>query len=368
MLGQALLWLWLAGTQQASLKEAFHNDFLVGAALNAAEFTERDARDAALVKEQFNSISPENVLKWESVHREPDRYDFDLADKYVEFGEQNHMFIIGHNLVWHQQTPRWVFQDANGNPLDRATLLKRLREHIHTVVGRYKGRIKGWDVVNEALNDDGSLRQTPWLKIIGEEYLAKAYEFAHEADPQAELYYNDYSLENEAKRQGALELMRKLRAEGAPITGVGLQGHYKLDWPSPDQVDATITAFAQLGLKVMITELDVDVLPPATRNRGADISARAELQPQLNPYAQGLPEPAQEALARRYADLFAVFLRHRETISRVTFWGVTDAGSWLNNWPVPGRTNYPLLFDRQGLPKPAFDAVIKAAREASAGK
>ena len=351
-----------------ALKDAFKGSFLIGAALNPAEFTERDARDAAIVKAQFDSISPENVLKWERVHPEPGRYDFDLPDKYFAFGEKNHMFIVGHTLVWHQQTPQWVFEDAKGNPVDRETLLKRMREHIQAVVGRYKGRVHGWDVVNEALEDDGTLRQTAWLKIIGEEYIAKAFEFAHEADPKAELYYNDFSLENEAKRNGAIELIGKLRAQGVPVTCVGLQGHYKIDWPSVDQLDAAIAAFAKLGVKVMITELDVDVLPPAMQYRGADISANVELQPKLNPYTSGLPDSVQQTLAKRYSDLFGVFLKHRGVLSRVTFWGVTDASSWLNNWPVRGRISYPLLFDRDGRPKPAFYAVIKAARGASAAK
>jgi endo-1,4-beta-xylanase len=365
-----LLTFSLLAAEQAppALKDALQGSFLIGAALNPAQFTERDARAAALVKAQFDSISPENVLKWASVHPEPDRYDFDLADKYVAFGEKNHMFIVGHTLVWQHQTPKWVFEDAKGNPVDRETLLRRMREHIQTVVGRYKGRVNGWDVVNEALNDDGTLGQTPWLKIIGEDYIAKAFVFAHEADPKAELQYNDYSLENEAKRNGAIELIRKLRAQGVPVTGVGLQGHYRIDWPSVDQVDAAIAAFAKLGVKVMITELDVDVLPPAMQYRGADISANVELQPKLNPYTNGLPDSLQQTLAKRYADLFGVFLKHRGELTRVTFWGVTDASSWLNNWPVPGRTNYPLLFDRDGRPKPAFDAVIKAARGVSAAK
>jgi endo-1,4-beta-xylanase len=351
-----------------SLKDALKGSFLIGAALNPAEFTESDARDAAIVKAQFDSISPENVLKWQSVHPEPGRYDFDLPDKYVAFGGKNHLFIVGHTLVWHYQTPKWVFEDAKGNPVDRETLLKRMREHIQAVVGRYKGRVHGWDVVNEALNDDGTLRQTPWLKIIGEEYIAKAFEFAHEADPKAELYYNDQSLEMEAKRNAAIELIRKLRAQGAPVTGVGLQGHYRIDWPSVDQVDAAIAAFAKLGVKVMITELDVDVLPPAMQYRGADISANVELQPKLNPYTSGLPDSVQQTLAKRYSDLFGVFLKHRGVLARVTFWGVTDASSWLNSWPVRGRTSYPLLFDRDGRPKAAFDAVINAALGASAAK
>lgn len=351
----------LTGAQTPSLKDTFKGSFLVGAALNPAQFTEQDARGAALVKAQFNTITPENVLKWERVHPQPGSYSFELPDRYVAFGEKNHMFIVGHTLLWHNQTPAWVFQDGKGNPADRETLLKRLHDHIHTVVGRYHGRINGWDVVNEALEEDGTLRQTPWLKIIGEDYIAKAFQFAHEADPQAELYYNDYNIENEAKLKGALELLRKLQAQGVPVSGVGIQGHWHMDSPSTEQVDAAITAFGKLGLKVMITELDVDVLPLAFQYMGADVTLSAELQPKLNPYPKVLPDAVQQALAQRYASLFGVFLKHRGVLKRVTFWGVTDGDSWLNNWPVKGRTNYPLLFDRTGQPKPAFDAVIRAA-------
>jgi len=327
-----------------TLRTAFKDAFLVGAALNAAQFSGRDTLGAALVAAHFSSITPENVLKWQSVHARPGTYDFAAPDRYVAFGERHGMFIVGHTLVWHNQTPRWVFQDSSGNPVSRDTLLARLRDHIHTVVGRYRGRIRGWDVVNEALNEDGTLRRTPWLTIIGDDYLASAYRYAHEADPDAELYYNDYSLENAPKRRGAVELVQRLRDQGIPIAAVGLQGHDRMDWPSPAQQDSTIEAFAGAGFRVMITELDVDVLPRAD-----------------NPYAQGLPDSLQQALARRYAELFGSYLRHRGTVARVTFWGVTDRDSWLNNWPVRGRTNYPLLFDRNGRPKPAFAAVVQTA-------
>jgi endo-1,4-beta-xylanase len=238
-----------------------------------------------------------------------------------------------------------------------------MQDHIKTVVGRYKGRIKGWDVVNEALNEDGTLRQSLWYKIIGPDYLVQAFKAAHKADPKAELYYNDYSLENETKRNGAVELVKKLKAAGCHITGIGTQEHDNLQWPTTDQVDATITAFAALGIKVMVTELDIDVLPPAVRNGSAEISATAAAQPQLNPYADGLPQEVQQQLADRYASLFATFLKHKDAITRVTFWNVTDGDSWKNDWPVRGRKNYPLLFDREGKPKPAFDAVIKVAQQ-----
>jgi len=342
-----------------SLKDAYKGCFMVGAALNPAQFAGQDPAEDAIIKAQFNTISPENVLKWEKVHPEPGAYDFAPADKYVEFGQQNHMFIIGHTLVWHSQVPKWVFEDHKGNPVSRKVLLQRMRDHIKKVVGRYKGRIGGWDVVNEALNEDGTLRQSPWMKIIGDDYIEKAFRFAHQADPKAELYYNDYSLENEAKLKGALALVKRLKAKGVAIAGVGTQGHFHMDWPTIQQVDATISEFGRLGVKVMVTELDIDVLPQATDNQTADVSVHAASDPKLNPYPDGLPESVQNALAQRYADLFQVYAKHCGVVTRVTFWGVTDKDSWKNNWPVRGRTNYPLLFDRNGQPKPAFDAVIQ---------
>jgi len=346
-----------AAQKQRALKDVFKNDFKIGAALNPRQFFEQDARGAEIVKTHFNSITPENVLKWALVHPEPRKYDFTATDRFVEFGEKHGMFIVGHTLVWHNQTPRWVFQDEKGNAVDRETLLSRLREHIFTVVGRYKGRIKGWDVVNEALNQDGTMRQSPWMKIIGEDYLERAFEFAHQADPDAALYYNDYDLELPAKRAGAVELIKKLKAAGVSISGVGLQNHNLMDWPSAADEDATITAFSALGVKVHITELDVDVLPRTTKP-GADYAVDVPITPQLNPYVDRLSDAMQLALAKRYAELFRVYLKHRDAIERVTFWGVADGDSWLNNWPMKGRTNYPLLFDRLGQPKPALSAVI----------
>ena len=329
----------------------------MGAALNRRQIFEEDARGARIVSTHFNSITPENVLKWALVHPQPDKYDFAAPDRFVEFGEKRGMFIVGHTLVWHNQTPRWVFEDGKGNSVGRETLLKRMRDHIYTVVGRYKGRINGWDVVNEALNQDGTMRQSPWFKIIGEDYLVQAFKFAHEADPSAELYYNDYDLELPAKRAGGVELIKKLRAAGVPISGVGLQNHNQLEWPSAADEDATIAAFSALGLGIHITELDVDVLPRTTKP-GADYAVDDPVTPQLNPYVDRLPDAKQLALAKRYAELFQVYLKHRDAIERVTFWGVADGDSWLNNWPMKGRTNYPLLFDRFGRGKPALSAVM----------
>jgi len=346
------------------LRDEFRGAFHIGAALNTAQFSGRDSAGSALVERHFDTISPENVLKWALVHPALGRYDFGPSDAYVAYGERHHMFVVGHTLVWHSQLPRWVHRDSSGAAVSRDTLLARMRDHIMTVVGRYRGRIQGWDVVNEALDEDGSLRRSPWLEIIGEDYLVKAYQFAHEADPSAELYYNDYSLENPAKRAGAVALVRRLQAAGVPIKAIGLQAHQKMDWPTLAAEDSTIAAFSALGLRVNITELDVDVLPAAVRSQGADVATRAAATAAQNPYVAGLPDSVQRALAARYEGLFDVFMRHRAVIDRVTFWGVADGDSWLNNWPVRGRRSYPLVFDRQHLPKPAFDGVVRAARTA----
>jgi endo-1,4-beta-xylanase len=347
------------------LKDAFRGAFLVGTALSPRQFEGRDTASVALVAREFNASTPENVLKWERVHPQPDRYDFAPSDAYVAFAEQHGMFVIGHTLVWHSQTPRWVFENAQGQPLTRDELLARMKDHITTVVGRYKGRIKGWDVVNEALNEDGTLRESPWMRIIGPDYLAKAFQFAHEADPAAELYYNDYNLDYPAKRDGVIRLVKSLQAAGLPIHAVGTQEHLKLTTPSVALVDSSIRMIAATGVKVNVTELDIDMLPAATRNATADVSLRAGAAPSLDPYKAGLPDSMEQALARRYEDLFRVYIANRDAIDRVTFWGVADGDSWLNGWPVPGRTNYPLLFDREYKPKLAYQRVKALARDVS---
>jgi endo-1,4-beta-xylanase len=348
-----------------SLKETFAGAFKVGTALAPSQFEETDAKTVALVKKQFNAITPENVLKWEWVHPSPGVYNFTLSDHYVAFGERNGMFIIGHTLVWHSQTPKWVFEDSAGKPLTREALLARMKDHIQAVMGRYKGRINGWDVVNEALNDDGTMRQSPWYRIIGDDFVVKAFQFAHEADPAAELYYNDYNLATPAKRDGAIALVKRVRAAGVPVTAIGSQDHHKMDWPSATLEDSMFAAFRAADIHANVTELDVDVLPRATQSNTADVALRAEAQERLNPYAAGLPDSVQQALARRYADIFAIYMKHQDIIDRITFWGVTDGDSWLNGWPVRGRTNYPLLFDRMGKPKPAFYMVIGTAARSS---
>lgn len=345
-----------------ALKDAFAQDFLVGAALNYDQISGKKPNEMAIITKHFNTITPENVLKWEKVHPEPGLYDFEPADKFVEFGDKNNMFMVGHTLVWHHQTPGWVFQNADGGDTDRETLLARMKDHIFNVVGRYKGRIHGWDVVNEALDAKGIMRSTKWFEIIGEDYIAKAFEYAHEADPNAELYYNDFDMWKPSKFAGVIRLVKNLQSKGIRIDGVGIQAHWGFDYPSLEELEAAILVYSQLGVKVMFTEMDVSVLPYVRKYTGADITETARLQKELNPYPDGLPAETQEELAKRYAQFFTIFHRHADRISRVTFWGVQDGRSWRNNWPIRGRTDYPLLFGRDCKPKPAFDAVIKVVQ------
>src|SRR4051812_9816643 len=337
--------------QGLALKDLVPAGWVIGAAINQNQSDGRDTVAVDLITRQFNTISPENLLKFQSLHPEPDRFTFEAADRYVAFGRDRGMAVIGHNLVWHSQTPRWVWDGPGGALADRPTMLARMQSHISTVVGRYKGRIHGWDVVNEALNDDGTLRDSPWRRGIGDDYVARAFEFANAADPNAELYYNDYNLATRpAKRAGAIRVVKDLQQRGIRVDAVGEQGHWRLDSPTVTELDQAIVDLRATGVKVMITELDVNLLPPT----GAPVPGQSPA-PESNPYANGLPDDVQQALAQYYAEAFRVFLKHRDDITRVTFWGVSDADSWLNR----GRVNHPLLWDRQRRPKPAFDEVVK---------
>lgn len=347
-----------------TLRETFADDFLIGVALNQRAVNGRDSKAAEVAARQFSAVTAENDMKWQSVHPWPDRYDFRAADAYVKFAQEHDMKVIGHALVWHSQTPGWVFRGKDGQPPTREELLKRMKDHIRTVMDRYKGKVHGWDVVNEVISDGrGGLRDSPWRRIIGDDFIDHAFRCAKEADPKTELYYNDYGLVNRRKRAHAITMLKGLIERGVPIDGVGMQGHYSLHQPEAREVDRAIKEFAALGLKVMITELDVDVLPSRGRPGVADIGRREQTDPKLDPYVDGLPREVQEKLAQRYEELFKVFLQNRDHVTRVTFWGLNDRWSWLNHFPIRGRTNHPLLIDREMNPKPAFFAVLKAGRD-----
>jgi len=422
----------------ASLKDTFKNDFLVGVALNPRQFGDTDPQTTAAIAHDYNCATAENDMKWELLEPKPNTFRFDAADKFIDFCRRHDLVVIGHNLCWHAQLPSWVSKpDAGQETLTKEILLARLKNHVQTVAAHFKGKVRGWDVVNEAINDgDGEYRKSVFLRLIGKEYIALAFKWAHEADPGAELYYNDYNLDaDNAKRARAIELVKYLREQGAPIDGIGLQGHYNLTTPTAAKIDETIQMFADLGLKVMITELDVEairearvtgavgattggerprrsffptaeilktkltatdaqlaqiepIFAKANTDIGAAITAgefprigeireatgdavtKLLTEAQRPPFAElmsapmrgpdGPPPPAltaeqQRDLAKRYGEIFAVFLKHRPAITRVTFWGLRDSESWR-------RRSSPLLLDASFQRKPAYDAVIAAKK------
>lgn len=349
-----------ADHHESTLKGAFSDAFRVGAAVSRDQVMGKDPEAMKLAAKQFNTLTAENVMKWEKIEPLENEFDWEGADALVEFAEANGMEVAGHVLVWHQQTPDWVFEDGKGGPASREQLLVRMKNHIDQVVGRYRGRVQSWEVVNEALNEDGTLRSTPWLEIIGEDYIAKAFEFAHQADPEAKLYYNDYNMFKPEKAAGARRLIQSLRDDGLAVHGAGMQGHYGWDNPADmGEFEAALAGFADMGLEVYITELDVSVIPfPDPENWGADISLNMELNAKYNPYPDGLPDDMAQKQARQYKKLFQVMLDHKDAVGRVTFWGINDGHSWKNGWPMEGRTDYPLLFDRNNKPKAVFYEII----------
>lgn len=346
-----------ARSQTPSLKETFKTDFLIGTALNPWQIQGRDTAAARLVLQQFNAITPENSMKATHLHPQWDKYNFTVADQLVSYGNKHNIKINGHTLIWHSQLPNYVRKLTNAD-----SLRQYMKDHITTVAGRYRGKVFSWDVVNEALAEDGSLRKSIFLQLLGEDYIVEAFRLAQQAAPDAQLYYNDYNIEQPKKRAGAIALIKKLQAAGVRIDGVGIQGHWRASHIPLAAIEQSIREFAALGIQVMFTELDLTVLPNPWNGDNADVSAKtADNSLALNPYPGGLPDSVQTTLSKGYEALFKIFLKHKGSISRITFWGVHDGQSWLNNFPVRNRTNYPLLFDRNYRPKPAFYAVIRCA-------
>ena len=344
-----------------SLKKTFKNDFLIGTALNSQQIEEKDSGAARLIPQQFNAATPENIMKAEIIHPGWDRYNFDLADKLVAYAKKNDIKVTAHTLIWHSQTPAFLRGVKSADSIKQYFV-----NHITTVASRYDGKVYSWDVVNEALNEDGTLRNSVFLQKLGDDYIVEAFRLAQKAAPNTKLYYNDYNIEQPKKRAGAIAIIKKIQAAGVRIDGVGIQGHWHMDNPPLQDIEQSIKEFAALGIQVAFTELDLSALPnPRGRNNSADISQTAEYNAQINPYTKEFPDSAQQKLASAYADLFNLFLKYRDNIDRVTFWGVDDGQSWLNGFPVRGRTNHPLLFDRQFKPKPAFYKVIETKTKGS---
>ena len=343
-------------SNKLSLGAHFKDLFYLGAAINENTILGLDPKSATIVNSEFNTITPENSLKWMFIQPKPNKFNFKAADKYVEMGLKNNMYIVGHALVWHAQ-----LADFMQNIDNSAEARKHVDNHINRLVSRYKGKIDAWDVVNEAFEEDGSLRASVFYKNMGENYIEEVFRITDKADPDADLIYNDYNLYKPEKRAAVLKMVKNFKSNGTKINGVGVQAHWDLKSPSLEEIEQIILDIHAEGVSVSFTELDISVLPNPWEMVGAEVTqnfSKFEGDPKMNPYPNGLPDAVQEKLAKRYQDIFNLFVKHSDKINRVTFWGVMDKHSWLNDWPIKGRTNYPLLFDRDYQPKVAYERLL----------
>ncbi len=341
-----------------TLRAAAGPELLIGCAVSSRDL--EDPRLVSLILRQFNCLTPDNEMMPSYLVDATGRFTFERGDRVADFARRHRLPLFGHMLVWHHETRDWLFLDQYGQPLPREKALANLERHIRTVAGHYRGQVRAWAVVNEAISDrpEEYLRPTPAQRAIGDDYIAHAFQFAHAADPDAELYYNDYNIEEPDKLEKTLRLLRSLRARGVRVDAVGIQGHWHLDYPDTAIIRTAIRTFHEAGFKVFITELDVDVLPRTTS--GADL---VSVEEGPNPFPGELPDAMQQRLAGRYREIFEALLAP-PGVAMITFWGIDDDHSWLNDFPVRNRTNHALLFDREVRPKPAFFAVIEALTRA----
>lgn len=360
----SLLWAhqtaWSQAADTLGLKDLYRDDFLIGTLVNVPLLIRQPPELMSILRRDFNALVAENLFKWEYIHPTDEHWHWVYADEFMALGEELGMHRLGHPLVWHSQLPPGLFFDPKGEPLGQSALLGKLENHVTTLVDRYRGRMHAWDVVNEALDTDTDWVPNRWYQVIGADYVEKAFHFAREADPRATLIYNDYDLWQPRKRERLLSMLDDFKRRGVPVDAVGVQGHLRLHHPDLAELETTITAVAERGFRVHLSELEVDVLPQVT---DPEAIAFAEYRPELDPYRDGLPPQVEAALAQRYRDLFARLIGLREHIDRVTFWGITDDQSWKNDHPIPGRTNHSLLFRRDRSAKPAYHA-IKALKQA----
>lgn len=356
---------------ELTLKDAFANDFLVGVAVSHSFIEKNDTRCLDLIKEQFSAVSPEDVLKPETVHPAPGVWNFEKGDEYCKFANENGLKALGHTLMWHNQTPNFFWLNKNGSVRSLKEMRATLKEYIEKTVTHFKGKVYAWDVVNEIISEEGGYRSDKgWEKYYGgnggdlDELVCLAFETAHKCDPDAELYYNDYNMWRQSKVDGVVRMVKMLQSRGIRIDGVGIQAHWGLNYPSVKDIETTIDRLHELGVKVMITEFDVDMLPFSKEGQMTGQAMydpalqRAEFMQYLNPYAKELPEEVDQEVADRYEQIMRTIWNKRDKISRVTFWGLHDGVSWKNNYPIPNRKNYPLIFDRNLQKKKAFHQIV----------
>ena len=356
--------------QDQALKNTFADSFKMGVAVNQDIVTGKNAAAQSIIAKQFNTVTLENAMKAEVIYPQQGKVDFSGADAFIDFAKQNNMFTVAHTLVWHNQTPDWFFTNSKNEPNTPAGQLEQMRKHIELVAGRYKNKVDAWDVVNEVIADDGSYRPTVWVNRVGDgdTMVKAAFKYAQQYSPNTELYYNDFNAWRPEKRDGIIRMIKMLQKEGIRIDGIGIQAHWGLNFPKMQYIEQAIDAYAALGIKVMITELDIDVLPLTKEGQitGTDMMKPQfqleEFETYLDPYKNGLPSDVEAQLNARYKALFELFYAKRDKIDRVTFWGLHDGMSWKNDYPIPNRTNYPLLWDRNLNPKPVIKTIADVVK------
>ncbi|HDY92775.1 MAG TPA: endo-1,4-beta-xylanase [Pseudoalteromonas sp.] len=356
--------------QDQAFKNTFADSFKMGVAVNQDIVTGKNAAARSIIAKQFNTVTLENAMKAEVIYPQQGKVDFSGADAFIDFAKQNNMFTVAHTLVWHNQTPDWFFTNSKNEPNTPAEQLEQMRKHIELVAGRYKNKVDAWDVVNEVIADDGSYRPTVWVNRVGDgdTMVKAAFKYAQQYSPNTELYYNDFNAWRPEKRDGIIRMIKMLQKEGIRIDGIGIQAHWGLNFPKMQYIEQAIDAYAALGIKVMITELDIDVLPLTKEGQitGTDMMKPQfqleEFETYLDPYKNGLPSDVEAQLNARYKALFELFYAKRDKIDRVTFWGLHDGMSWKNDYPIPNRTNYPLLWDRNLNPKPVIKTITEVVQ------
>ena len=356
--------------QDQALKNTFADSFKMGVAVNQDIVTGKNAAAQSIIAKQFNTVTLENAMKAEVIYPQQGKVDFSGADAFIDFAKQNNMFTVAHTLVWHNQTPDWFFTNSKNEPNTPAEQLEQMRKHIELVAGRYKNKVDAWDVVNEVIADDGSYRPTVWVNRVGDgdTMVKAAFKYAQQYSPNTELYYNDFNAWRPEKRDGIIRMIKMLQKEGIRIDGIGIQAHWGLNFPKMQYIEQAIDAYAALGIKVMITELDIDVLPLTKEGQitGTDMMKPQfqleEFETYLDPYKNGLPSDVEAQLNARYKALFELFYAKRDKIDRVTFWGLHDGMSWKNDYPIPNRTNYPLLWDRNLNSKPVIKTIADVVK------
>ncbi|MBQ6204513.1 MAG: endo-1,4-beta-xylanase [Prevotella sp.] len=367
-----------ASVQAQSLAEAYRDYWYTGVSVNQwqveADLSGQNKHDVTgfisgdqtkdwdIIARNFNFVVAENCMKCEVVHPQEGVYDFTLADQFVNKAKAAGMRVLGHALIWHSQCAPWFHFDKDGKPVSREVLKKRMREHIYTIVSHFKGRVDAWDVVNEGFEDDGTPRKSLFWQILGTDYIPLAFQYAHEADPNAELYYNDFSMNKPTKVEGVCRFFRPLIEQGLPVTAIGMQGHMILednvDNSVIKQYDHSINTIAALGVPTFFSELDLSVLPNPYGFSGANINDRFSYSPEKDPFKNGLTKEKEAEINQFWVDFYKMLISHKDNIIRVNFWCLNDANSWRNDFPIKGRTDYATLFDRQNQPKGMVQEII----------